>query len=66
MRKMTQQEMEMIIGGLSFLCKLSIASCGLSILGAAFSLATLNPWGTAISVGGIYTSCPAMIATCGL
>ena len=66
MRKMTQQETEMIIGGISFLCGLSIASCGLSVLGALASFATLNPLGTAISVGGIYTSCPAMLVACDL
>jgi len=65
MKKMTQQEMEMIEGGLRFLCLLSIGGCGLSIAGAAFSFATLNPVGTALSIGGIYTSCPSMLATCG-
>ena len=57
-------QMESVNGG-SWECAMSVVSCGASIIGAGLSLVSLQGWGVALGVVGIYTGCPLALIECG-
>ena len=65
MTDLTRQECNSICGG-DAKCAFAILGLGISVIGAGISLATLNPVGTILGVGGIYAGLPSMLMACDL
>lgn len=66
MKELTIEQLERLQGGDTKACIFSAIGLGVSIIGGIFSFATLNPFGVAASVVGIYAGGASTIISCGL
>ena len=65
MKELSFEKMQKIFGG-DWECTAAVVGLGASALGAGLSMATLQPWGVALGVIGIYSGLPAMLYSCDL
>ena len=64
MKTLTIEQMESVYAGKNG-CGVALIGLGLSLVGTFASFATLNPIGTIIGVGGIYTGFAGVAISCG-